>query len=191
MANRIFLRRMYIVLGMHFSVSLTSPETPHCPSVWHNLTIITDHRKDYHVYQHTASWRWDISQPVVNNTGSCVRKQIETGDRLFEKSFHYSANCPASLEHWSKSIEKWSSESPYGTFESDSLFHAPLHHLASCGCHWCPHIKCQHHLCGGIQMDTQSGCRMMKIATYNVWNLNRLESEEYEDRLERLGQVLC
>ena len=190
-SNRVFLQRMHVILGMLFTVSLTSPQTPHCPSVWHNLTITRDRRKDYHVYRHASSWRWDLAQPLVNSTDFCVRKQIETKDHLFEKSFHHSATCPTSPEHWSKSIEKWPSESPSGAFESDSLFHAPFYHIASCGWQWCPHTKCQQHLCGGIQMDTLSGCRVVKVATYNVWNLNRLESEEYEDRLGRLGKVLC
>ena len=30
---------------------------------------------------------------------------------------------------------------------------------------------------------------MFSVATYNIWNLNNLPGEEYEDRLERLGKV--
>lgn len=190
-SNRIYIQRMYVVLGSLFTVSLSSSGTPHYPSVWHNLTITRDHRHDYHVYQHTSSWRWDISRSFVNSTDSCVRKQIETRGNLFAKRFHHSATCPTSPEYWTKSIEESLSESPFGAFESGYLFHAPFHPIASCACHWCPHLKCQHHLCGGIQTDALSGCRVVKVATYNVWNLNHLEAEEYEDRLGRLGKVLC
>ena len=40
--------------------------------------------------------------------------------------------------------------------------------------------------CGQSYTDRNN---MFSVATYNIWNLNNLPGEVYEDRLERLGKV--
>ena len=38
-------------------------------------------------------------------------------------------------------------------------------------------------------MWTKCYSQILRVATYNIWNLNSLELETYENRLQRLGKV--
>ena len=190
-SNRHFLRRLHISLGLLFTISLSSSECPQCPSVWYNVTITRDQQLEYHVYQHTFSQQWTMSKVPINSTDPCVCKQIETKPHPSEKHRHHSSLCHS---NWFNSMEQCTPDSKYSASQSSLNFNQPFYcrtpaeRVPSC----CPRTMWSYfgHLSSNASMyGNPAKCQGLKVGTYNVWNLNSLEQEEYVDRLTRLGKV--
>ena len=134
---------------------------PACPKLEYKFTVTRDRNKQYHMYQYTHSYT-GMTQEV---SGLKVGK---TCKHFYEQQQTTEESCGQTSE---KSCVQTSEESCEQTSE-ESLMH-------SCN-------KSNRQSSGQSYTDHNN---MFSVATYNIWNLNSLPGEEYEDRLERLGKV--
>ena len=179
---------MHISIGYLYTMTLTSRE-----GVCHNVTLTRHLSNDYYFYRHTFTARQQLSKSFVNCTESCVCKQIGAGSNLLHKEMYYSPSYTTSSEQWAtNSLGKKVREVALET--SSSVFDSPhpkrgwrgnqCSKQSECAGEHQQRCCCAHH--GG---EVFPGCRTIRLATYNMWNLNALEQEGYRDRMERLGKV--
>ena len=174
---------------MLYTVSLTLGDDD-CSKVWHNVTLISDHRREYHVYRHTFLVHADLSKTSLNCSAICLCKSAQTSGNLYQKQSHHASSYLTQPEQLSRSIDGEICESILECSVTDScLFDTSLPERVLPG-NQCPNA--QGRSCSATQeRERLRGSRSLRVATYNVWNLNSHEWEGYTDRMERLGKVLA
>ena len=156
----------------------------------HDITITRDLNNEYHVYRHTFAAQLQLSESFADFSKSSVHKQIGASAYVYLKEMHYSGTCTAESEQWTHTMSKGICERALDS--TSHLFDASLseRQLPSYRCQGQTGHACalQQHSCGSMP-GSLPGCWAIKVATYNVWNLNSHEWEEYSDRIGRLGKV--
>ena len=175
---------MHIVLGFLYIITLTSSEGHNSPRLRHDVTVTRDLNSDYHIFRHTYSAYPQLSSSCTNQTESHVHKHI--------------TSCSTTNQLHDTCTDSIGEEKPLGTtlqlFDS-SLKSDKYLYEAQCPKHdmqWSP----AHQDCRTVTRDSRerrgslsTGRRLIRVATYNAWNLNSFEWEHYSDRMLRLGKV--
>ena len=134
---------------------------PACPELVYKFTVTRDRNKQYHMCQYTHSYT-GMTQEV---SGLKVGK---TCKQFYEQQQTTEESCGQTSE---ESCGQTSEESCGPTSEQSFGQSCNISGRQSSGQSYTDHNN------------------MFSVATYNIWNLNNLPGEEYEDRLERLGKV--
>ena len=149
-----------MVLGLLYTFVLV-PRV--CSELEYKFTVTRDRNKQYHMYQYTHGYTGTTQE----GDGLKVRQNCKQFQSYKQTSQHScrqttEASC---FETTEQSCGQSTEESCGQTTDQ------------SCG------QTSDRQSCG------QSRNNMFSVATYNIWNLNNLQGEVYEDRLERLGKV--
>ena len=155
-----------MVLGLLYTFTLVPPA---CPELEYKFTVTRDRNKQYHMYQYTHSYT-GMTQEVSGLKVGKTCKQFYEQQQTTEESCGQTSeeSCGQTSE---ESCGQTSEESCGPTSEQSFGQSCNISNRQSSGQSYTDHNN------------------MFSVATYNIWNLNNLPGEEYEDRLERLGKV--
>ena len=183
---QVYVQRMHILLGFLYTISLQRAEHQ---SLVHRLTVTRHLNNEYHVFSHTMTTHpqpypssefsnWDVGMP-----GGINHVYHRSGHQCWGICCHGDNQCPVCTGqedtspafHW----EKHSERRVHGNHCLQTAEWLTL--TNGCCCRYC----------NGTQHSRESllSHRSLRIATYNMWNINSLERESYAERLHRLGQV--
>lgn len=156
-----------MVLGLQYTFSALwwrrgspSEDSPHAE---HNFVVTRDRNKKYHVFKYT-SVHGNVLGEHVGNTEKISQPNSNAASQSHandSSNLFWATNKHARYSKWS------------GKFHGDQ--HAGRND-GSVG------DSAEH--CAQSQQ-----CGNLKIVTYNIWNVNGILEDSYEDRLKRMGEV--
>ncbi|CAI8043445.1 hypothetical protein GBAR_LOCUS24089 [Geodia barretti] len=185
-----YIQRMHILLGFLYTISLKRTEGQ---KLHHRLTLTRDLNNDYHVFSHISSTRPQLhlsscfsslsDSRVDTHTATCANAYHKQNGYCWDICRHGANQCSACTGqedvshafHWEKQSER---------------------QLLGNQClqtgEWTVTNECCSRHCNGTLCCRESppGRQSLRLATYNVWNLNSFEWESYSERLWRLGKML-
>ena len=171
------------MLGLLYHVSISHQGGNHlckeCRFLEHDLILTRDRNKEFHVFQHTTrhsklvdpGLTTSYRNGVVIENCTCSLMSLKTGiidgltsdlkETLTYKSHHHFI----------------------GYKNVYSSLYVQKHNNSHCS------VKPDQN--GGCQTQTSQQLHPLRVATYNIWNVNSLSdvNESYEDRISRLGKV--
>ena len=192
--NQIRDQRMHLFLGFQYTVDLNATEWHHnCPpQEWvHRLTVTWAISSGYHVFSHTfysphfsASHSSILEPRVVGEVTSCAEN-----DKFCEQDLSQSVCAQKdSLYSVSMSKETVLMAASCGAFHKRECFERrSLGAQCSAAAEWT--LTNEPCFCKWGRCALHSDHQSLRVATYNLWNLNSLEVESYTSRLTRLAKV--
>ena len=185
---------MHISLGFLYTISLKRTDDQSCSDLYHSLSLTRDLNNQFHVFTHIFSVCPQPHPTVFSDTlDSCVdTHSVSDGNVFLKESYcsdiccHGGTQCPVSVEQVTAleatTCAFHSTKCPERQLHGDRGVQTAQWNLTNEEyCRHCNHTRCHRGSLPGVQS--------LKIATYNMWNLNSLEWESYSERLGRLGKV--
>lgn len=164
-----------LVIGLLYTFTLTLP-SQHCPWLMHNFTITRDRNDNYHIYQNT--WLYveppfveEHKQSWLNCTSIFSEKHFLVTDHVKKPWLRRSKDLVTPF------VGKTLGDFNYGSYHSQ---------VASSKEDVCVPEQWWY----GTRTCVDCYSRIVRVATYNIWNLNSLDRETYHDRLERIRKLL-
>lgn len=190
-SGQLLVQNIQLVLGLLYHLSISQEGGDHlckeCRLLEHHLILTRDKNKDFHIFQHTTRH----SEPTFSGpewheiaTENCTCSLLTPGKThasIGERQF-----APDQGE-----TLLWTDESHHlHPYNSHLHFYSPLHTLQKYEDGHCA-IKPGQVGCEFQSVDKQHQLRPLRVATYNIWNVNSLSDvkESYEGRITRLGKV--
>ena len=168
-----------MVLGLLYAFVLVPPA---CPELEYKFTVTRDRNKQYHMYQYTHSYTGVTQEGGGLKVGQTC-KQFQSYKQTSEHSASEELCGQTTEESCRQSTEQscgQSTEESCGQTTEESCGQtSEQSFIQSCNIS-------DRQSCGQSCTDRNN---VFSVATYNIWNLNNLPGEVYEDRLERLGKV--
>ena len=171
-----------MVLGLLYTFALVPPA---CPELEYKFTVTRDRNKQYHMYQYTHGYTGMTQERGGLKVGQTC-KQFQSYKQTSQHS-HRETTEPSCVETAEESCGQTSEQLCGRTTEescrqtTDQLCGQTSEQSFIQSCNISDRQSC-----GQSYTDRNN---MFSVATYNIWNLNNLPGEVYEDRLERLGKV--
>ena len=198
-SNKIYLQRIHISLGFVYTVTLSVTKNESNPVLWHTLTI-TRHinNNKYHIFKHTVlTASTQHSHSCTNSPEYLVPKHMTTSGNLLQEGVHYSDSCTLSIKNErlvSMERKSTSERQLQGVLYHTSPSQRETHDNNKCveqETEWSLTKQFYHHLTQSSREEPLPGDHFVsiRVATFNMWNLNSIETEQYTDRLERIGKV--
>ena len=191
-SGQILIQNIQLVLGLLYHVSISHQGGNHlcreCRLLERDLILTRDRNKEFHIFQHTTrpselilatSPTSSERHEVVYENCTCSLMSLGTHTSSVEGSVTSSHRDPL----------MWMDESHHA-YSSNLNFYAPLYVAHKDG----GHCTVKPGGSGGCQFHTTEKLhhlRPLRIATYNIWNVNSLSDirESYDGRIARLGKV--
>lgn len=189
-SGKILVQNIQLVLGLLYHVSLFQKGGEHlceeCRHLEHKLVLTRDRNKDFHVFQHTT-----------RHSKLSLMSDSSTSD------WFKNCTCPLLLPKRTQNLNKeeslkknqqgsilWSGE-PYHPYSSHLNPHSSLHIVQTHKSEHCAANSDQVGECKVRMMDKEYQLRPLRVASYNIWNVNSLSGvkEGYDGRIARLGKV--
>jgi hypothetical protein len=179
-----YVQRMHILLGFLYTISLKRTEGQR---LHHRLTLTRDLNNDYHVFSHISSTRPQLhlsscfsDSRVDTHVATCANAHHKQNGHCWDICRHGANQCSGQEDvsrafHWEK--------------QSERQLHG--NHCLQTG-EWTSTNECCSRHCNSTLCCRESpppGRQSLRVATYNMWNLNSFEWERYSERLWRLGKV--
>lgn len=187
--GKILVQNIQLVLGLLYHVSISQIGGDHlckeCRHFEHDLILTRDRNKDFHIFQHTTRHSelvFTSGSPTPDWYKNCTCSLFLPRKTKILNQEGLNANQQESL--------LWSDE-PHHPYSSHLNLHSPLHILQK---HKPEHCTVNSGQGGGCKVqttDTEYQLHPLRVASYNIWNVNSLsgEKEGYEGRISRLGKV--
>lgn len=177
---------MHINLGFLYSIVLTSTENHSSPLTWHENTITRDLNNNYHMFRHTFATDVQLSSPDIKYSCSCVPGQIVTNLLQHHRRTVLCNTCTPKPEQCTGTMGQGETSQKTSQLFDTCCGEKKLHN-GKCPKHtqW-PWVQEHSYTQTG---DSAPERRPIRVATYNMWNLNSFDWEEYSDRMSRLGKV--
>lgn len=193
--NQVYIQKMHISLGFLYTIFLSTTGARSCyKDVLHKLTLTRDLNGEYHVFRHTFSP--PSSAPCSRNISCSVSDtfacgQSRPGDNLFNQDYSFSEPCCEKPLQCSVSIESKMSIVEESSYRMRNPCERTLRgdtcpHTSQCIATKEP-LACSN--CTASFPPPLANTHSIRVATYNMWNLNSFEWESYNERLNRLGKV--
>ena len=168
-----------MVLGLLYTFVLVPPA---CLELEYKFTVTRDRNKQYHIYQYTHGYTGMVQEGDGLKVGQTC-KQFQSCTQISEHSASEELCEQTTEELCRQSTERscgQSTEESCGQTTEESCGQtSEQSFIQSCNIS-------DRRSCGQSYTDRNN---VFSVATYNIWNLNNLPGEVYEDRLERLGKV--
>ena len=193
MSGLAYVQRMNIFLGFQYTITLTTTHAHINPQQCHRVTLTKDLNGDYHIFSHTHA---ECSHIITYSVRSeqCVAGHTTTGSAGSDISTKVCIDtCCHGTDYCSVCMDK--EPALEGTccasFHSGEPSEKQLHgdHCLPPGAEWTLTNHQSH--CNTTQPSAVPRRQSIRVATYNLWNLNGFEFESYRDRVGRLGKVWC
>lgn len=185
--NKAYVQRIQMVLGLLYTFVLVPPA---CPELEYKFTVTRDRNKQYHIYQYTHGYTGMTQEEGGLKVGQTC-KQFQSYKQTSEHSASEELCRQTTEESCGQSTEELCGQTTEESCRQSTEESCGRSTEESCG------QTSEQSFIQSCNISNRQSCgqsytnrnNMFSVATYNIWNLNNLPGEVYEDRLERLGKV--
>ena len=189
-SGKILMQNIQLVLGLLYHVSISQKGGEHlckeCRHFEHDLILTRDRNKEFHIFQHTtrhSKLTFTSGSSTSDWYKNCTCSLfLPRRTQTLNQEVDLNANQQESL------LLSGEAHHPYSSHLNP---HSPLHMVQKHKSEHCAIDQGQGEGCKIQPMDTEYWLHPLRVASYNIWNVNNLSGvkEGYEGRISRLGMV--